>query len=80
MGKIGIDLSSVTTVGLDLAKNIFQLHAADASGRVVAAMALRRKEVLLFFAKLPPCRVGLEACGSAHHWAHELISLGHAPA
>ena len=77
MGKIGIDLSSVTTVGLDLAKNIFQLHAVDASGRVVAAMALRRKEVLLFFAKLPPCLVGLEACGSAHHWARELISLGH---
>jgi transposase len=77
MGKIGVDLGSVTTVGFDLAKNVFQLHAVDASGRVVAAVALRRKEVLLFFAKLPPCLVGLEACSSAHHWARELIRLGH---
>jgi transposase len=77
MGKIGTDLRSVTTVGLDLAKHVFQLHAADAAGRTVIATALRRKDVLSFFAALPPCRVGLEACGSAHHWARELVKLGH---
>src|SRR5258708_30977937 len=77
MGKSITDLSSVTTVGLDLAKHVFQVHGVDASGRVIVAKALRRKDVLAFFAQLPACLVGMEACGSAHHWARELIKLGH---
>lgn len=77
MGKSIIDLSSVTTVGLDLAKHVFQVHGVDASGRVVVAKAIRRNKLLEFFASLPPCLVGLEACGSAHHWARELVELGH---
>src|SRR5271165_4590619 len=77
MGKSITDLSSVTTVGLDLAKHVFQVHGVDASGRVVVAKAIRRDKLLEFFASLPPCIVGLEASGSAHHWARELIKLGH---
>ena len=77
MEKSSADLSTVTTVGLDLAKHVFQVHCIDASGRVVAAKAIRRSKLLEFFASLPPCLVGLEACGSAHHWARELIKLGH---
>ena len=69
MGKIITDFSSVTTVGLDLAKHVFQVHCVDASGRVVVANSVRRNKLLEFFASLPPCLVGLEACGSAHHWA-----------
>ena len=77
MGKSITDLSSVTTVGLDLAKHVFQVHCVDASGHVVVAKAIRRNKLLEFFASLPPCLVGLEASGSAHHWARELIALGH---
>ena len=77
MGKSITDLSSVTTVGLDLAKHIFQVHGVDGLGRVIVAKAIRRSKLLEFFASLPPCLVGLEACGSAHHWARELIKLGH---
>ena len=77
MGNSITDLSSVTTVGLDLAKHVFQVHCVDASGRVIVAKALRRKDVLSFFAQLPRCLVGLEACGSAHHWAREVNKLGH---
>ena len=77
MGKVTIDLAAVTTVGLDLAKHVFQVHAIDASGRVLVAKALKRKDLLTFFASLPGCLVGLEACGSAHHWARELVKLGH---
>jgi transposase len=77
MGKIITDLSSVTTVGLDLAKHVFQVHCVDASGRVVVAKSVRRNKLLEFFASLPPCLVGLEACGSGHHWARELVKLGH---
>ena len=77
MGKSITDLSSVTTVGLDLAKHVFQVHGIDASGRVIVTRGLRRKDVLAFFAQLPECLVGMEACGSAHHWARELIKLGH---
>src|ERR1700719_1255255 len=77
MGRSITNLSSVTTVGLDLAKHVFQVHSVDASGRVVFAKAIRRNKLLEFFASLPPCLVGLEACGSAHHWARELIKLGH---
>jgi transposase len=77
MEKSSTDLSSVTIVGLDLAKHIFQVHCVDASGRVVVAKAIRRNKLLEFFAALPRCLVGLEASGSAHHWARELIKLGH---
>ena len=77
MGKLIPDLSSATTVGLDLAKHVFQVHCVDASGCVVVAKAIRRKHLLEFFASLPRCLVGLEASGSAHHWARELITLGH---
>jgi transposase len=77
MGRSITNLSSVTTVGLDLAKHAFQVHSVGASGRVVFAKAIRRNKLLEFFASLPPCLVGLEACGSAHHWARELIKLGH---
>jgi transposase len=67
----------VSTIGLDLAKNVFQIHGVDASGRIVVRRAIRRSQVLPFFAKLPPCLVGIEACGTSHHWARELLSLGH---
>lgn len=77
MSKLSADLSSVTTVGLDLAKHVFQVHCIDAAERVVVARSLRRAQVLSFFASLPPCRVGLEACGSAHHWGRALTALGH---
>src|SRR6202051_3219835 len=77
MGKIITDSSSVTTVGLDLAKDVFQVYCVDASGRVVVAKSVRRNKLLEVFASLPPCLVGLEACGSAHHWARELVELGH---
>jgi transposase len=68
----------ITTIGLDIAKSVFQVHAIAGSGKVVVAKALRRGQVLAFFMKLPPCLVGMEACSTAHHWARELIKLGHA--
>jgi transposase len=77
MGELSTDLSSVTIVGLDVAKHVFQVHCQDSAGRVIVARALRRGQVLGFFAALPPCRVGLEACGSAHHWGRALQALGH---
>ena len=67
----------ITTIGLDLAKSVFQVHAIDAEGHVVDRKALRRAQVLPFFAKLPSCLVGMEACGTSHHWARELTKLGH---
>lgn len=77
MSKLPNDLSSVTCVAVDLAKHVFQVHATDAAGRVIVAKALRRKDVVPFFASLRPCLVGMEACGSAHHWGRALIALGH---
>ena len=67
----------ITTIGLDLAKSDFQVHADDAQGYVVVRKALRRAQVLPFFAKLPFCLIGMEACGTSHHWARELTKLGH---
>jgi transposase len=67
----------VTTIGLDLAKRVFQVHGTDATGQVVVRKSLRRSQMLPFFAKLPPCLVGIEACGTSHHWARELIKFGH---
>jgi transposase len=67
----------ITTIGLDLAKHLFQIHGIDAAGKVVARRRLRRTEVVAFFRKQEPCLVGMEACATAHHWARELIALGH---
>ena len=67
----------VTTVGLDLAKNVFQIHAVDERGKVVLRKQLKREQVAPFFAKLAPCLVGMEACASAHHWARKLQGFGH---
>ena len=67
----------ITTIGLDLAKSVFQVHGIDATGQAVVRKSLRRSQMLPFFAKLPPCLVGIEACGTSHHWARELIKLGH---
>ena len=64
-------------VGLDLAKNIFQAHVADASGRAVLRKKLRRDQVLLFYSQLPTCIVAMEACGGAHFWGREIGKLGH---
>ena len=62
----------VTTIGIDLAKSVFQVHGVDARGHVVVGKQLRRDQVAPFFANLPACLVGMEACGSAHHWARKL--------
>ncbi len=70
-------MSEITTVGLDLAKNVFQLHGADACGQVVLRRKLRRAQVLDFFATLQPCVVAMEACGGAHFWGRELAKFGH---
>src|SRR3982074_629323 len=70
-------VSEVSTIGLDLAKHVFQAHGADASGKVVFRKRLRREKVLEFFAGKPACLVAMEACSSAHHWACELARLGH---
>ncbi|ACG77607.1 transposase, IS1111A/IS1328/IS1533 (plasmid) [Phenylobacterium zucineum HLK1] len=67
----------ITTIGLDLAKSVFQVHAVDAEGKVIVRKALRRAQVLPFFKTAPPCLVGIEACGTSHHWARELRRLGH---
>jgi transposase len=67
----------ITTVGFDLAKIVFQVHGVDEAGKVGVRKALRRAEVMKYFAKLPPCLIGMEACGSAHFWARELAKLGH---
>ena len=80
MGKAKVNLNSVTTVGLDLARHVFQIHAVDVDGRIVITSALRRKGVFSFFGSLPPCVIGLEACSSAHHWAPELVRTRSRPA
>lgn len=66
-----------TTIGVDLAKNVFQAHGVDANGNAVIRRQLRRGRVVEVFRKLPPCLNGMEACATAHHWAHELTRLGH---
>lgn len=70
-------MDKLVTVGLDLAKHVFQIHGVKADGSVAVRRQLRRGEVLKFFAGLPPCVVGMEACGSAHYWAREIGALGH---
>ena len=67
----------ITTVGIDLAKNIFQIHGANEQGKAVLRKQLRREQLVAFFANLPPCLIGIEACGGAHHWARRLQACGH---
>jgi transposase len=67
----------ITTIGLDIAKNVFQVHGIDADEKVVVRKQLRRSQVMAFFQALSPCLVGIEACATAHHWARELTKLGH---
>jgi transposase len=68
---------NVTTIGFDIAKNVFQVHGVDKAGKVVLSKQLKRAQVLAYFANLPPCLVGLEACAGAHYWARELGKQGH---
>ena len=70
-------MGRAVTIGLDIAKSVFQVHGVDAEGVVVIRQKLPRARLLSFFAKLEPCLVGIEACGASHHWARELISPGH---
>jgi len=70
-------MQTITTIGLDIAKSVFQIHGVDAAGQVVIRRQLKRRFVLAFFAKLPACLVGIEACASSHHWSRELKALGH---
>lgn len=70
-------METISTIGIDLAKSVFQVHAVNDTGDVVIRRTLRRSQVLDFFRKAPPCRVGLEACASSHYWAREIAALGH---
>jgi transposase len=70
-------MQAVTTIGLDIAKSVFQVHGVNAGGQVVLRRQLKRRYVLAFFQKLPSCLVGIEACASSHHWSRELQALGH---
>ena len=70
-------MQAITTIGLDIAKSVFQVHGVDAAGQVVVRRQLKRRYVLAFFEKLSPCLVGIEACASSHHWSRELQALGH---
>src|SRR5215831_9320649 len=70
-------MQTVTTIGLDIAKSVFQVHGVDANGQVVIRRQLKRRYILAFFQKVPPCLVGIEACASSHHWSRELQALGH---
>jgi transposase len=71
-------MDKISVIGLDLAKNVFQVHGANAAGKKVLSRRLKRSEVVEFFAALPACRVGMEACGGAHEWARRIEALGHA--
>src|ERR1022692_1675270 len=69
---MGASTMNITTIGLDLAKNVFQVHAIDARGKVALRKQLKRNEMGRFFANLPPCVIGMEACASSHHWGRTL--------
>jgi len=71
-------MQTITTIGLDIAKSVFQVHGIDAEGTIILRRQLKRRYVLVFFQKLPPCLVGIEACASSHYWCRELKALGHA--
>ena len=66
----------ITTIGIDLAKNVFQVHGVDERGKAVLKKQLKREQMVTFFANLPPCLIGMEACGSAHFWARKLQGVG----
>ena len=68
-------MQTVATVGLDIAKSVFQVHCVDAAGQVVFRRQLKRRYVLAFFQKLPRCLIGIEACASSHHWSRQLQAL-----
>ena len=70
-------MQAITTIGLDIAKSVFQVHGIDVEGKVIIRRQLKRRYVLAFFQKLAPCLVGIEACASSHHWSRELQALGH---
>src|SRR4030042_1112776 len=70
-------MQAVTTIGLDIAKSVFQVHGVDAEGKLLIRRQLKRRYVLAFFQKLSPCLVGIEACATSHHWSRELKALGH---
>src|SRR5438477_9582774 len=70
-------MQAITTIGLDIAKSVFQVHCVDAGGQVVIRRKLKRRYVLAFFEKLPPCLVGIEACATSHHWSRQLKGFGH---
>ena len=70
-------MQTITTIGLDIAKSVFQVHGVDAAGQMVIRRQLKRRYVLAFFQKLPPCLIGIEACASSHYWSRELQALGH---
>lgn len=70
-------MQDITTIGLDIAKSVFQVHGIGGEGQVVVRQQLRRSRVLGFFKKLSPCLVGIEACASSHYWSRELQALGH---
>jgi transposase len=70
-------MQTVTTIGLDIAKSVFQVHGVDATGNVLVRRQLKRRYVLTFFEKLPPCVVGIEACATAHHWSRAIKAIGH---
>jgi transposase len=70
-------MQTITTIGLDIAKSVFQVHGVDATGEVIIRRQLKRRNILAFFEKQPPCLIGIEACVSSHHWSRELTALGH---
>src|SRR5690606_17504102 len=70
-------MESISTIGLDIAKSVFQVHAISEAGDVVVRRQLKRHQVLQFFGAIKPCLIGVEACATAHHWARELTKLGH---
>lgn len=70
-------MQTIATIGLDIAKSVFQAHGVDAAGQPIIRRQLKRRYVLTFFQKLPPCLVGIEACASSHHWSREIKALGH---
>ena len=70
-------MEAITTIGLDIAKSVFQVHGVDAAGNVIVRRQLKRRNVLAFLEKVPPCLVGIEACATSHHWSREITALGH---
>ena len=70
-------MQTITTIGFDIAKSVFLVHGVDAAGEVVIRRQLKRRYVVAFFQKLPPCLIGMEACASSHYWSRELQALGH---